>query len=153
MVYISTLLLLNNVHAQELMRSVIASSGNYTAIGNYSLNITIGETVTETQMASSFALTQGFQQSDDLGVISFNEEVNRAELELKIYPNPVLDNLNLFINDKDNIVNLFYVNGDLLLSASGQNRYRLNLKTLLTGVYFLEIRLDHGSITEPIIKI
>lgn len=67
--------------AQEL----ISADGNFSANTQGSLSWTIGEVITETQIASGNQLTQGFQQNyeDFLNVEQFLQSN-----EILLYPNP-----------------------------------------------------------------
>jgi hypothetical protein len=56
------------LNAQSLSPQVIASSGSYFSNGSGSLSWTLGETMTETFIAGSSQLTQGFQQPDAVKV-------------------------------------------------------------------------------------
>ena len=51
--------------AQEISRSVVATSGKYNENSGYSLSSTLGETMTRLFANGGYLLTQGFQQPDD----------------------------------------------------------------------------------------
>lgn len=71
--------------SQSIERSVIGSSGGFSAVGNVQLSWTAGETVIATASAGSVILTQGFQQPET-GTSSV-KPVDLASV-LKVYPNP-----------------------------------------------------------------
>lgn len=82
-------------NAQSLSPTVIASGGNYTAAGGYSLSYTVGEMAAITTVTSSNGatiLTQGFQQPNDIinGLLDVEKE---GDLSFSVYPNPTTDQL------------------------------------------------------------
>jgi hypothetical protein len=68
----------------SMAQEVIASSGMYGTHSTGSLSITIGETITETDISSSGILTQGFQQNYE-SILALSE-INDSPILL--YPNP-----------------------------------------------------------------
>ncbi len=86
-----TALVVSGVKAQMLTPTVIASTGAYSANGNYSLSYTVGEmTMVQTFSSDSNILTQGFQQPNDkiTGLI----DITPAEFgSFVVYPNPTVD--------------------------------------------------------------
>ena len=67
-----------------MAQEVIATSGMYGTHSTGSLSITIGETITETDISNSGILTQGFQQNYE-SILSISEISENA---IQLYPNP-----------------------------------------------------------------
>lgn len=89
-------LLAGNLNGQMISHEVIAVGGDYAVNGEYNVSSTFGEIVTETFYFSNHFLTQGFQQPSvaiDPGDIEKKEGI-----EVKAFPNPVLDYLQVTIS-------------------------------------------------------
>lgn len=149
-----TLLLLPLIlPAQSISPSVIASWGNYSNNGGYSLSATSGEMMTQTFIAGSNILTQGFQQPDDKDV-SVQQLVDDG-LIIKIFPNPTSDLVTVNL-EADNAENYFAVMYDLLgrtLALPGtldrshtQLQQTFNLSQLPSATYFICIINAQGEI-------
>ena len=67
-----------------MAQEVIASSGMFGTHSTGSLSITIGETITETDINSSGILTQGFQQNYESILALPENEID----DILLYPNP-----------------------------------------------------------------
>ena len=80
--------------AQVLLTpSVLASTGNYTTVGNYTFSTTVGEMAAiETYTSSTVILTQGFEQPNDIinGLLDIEKDANGS---FSIYPVPATDHL------------------------------------------------------------
>ena len=96
---LGTLAFFAGLQAQvTLVNSVIASAGDYQSNGSISLSWTLGEVAVTTLTSGNYTLTQGFQQSWDLGV---KVEDVKYDWSVQVYPNPVKENLNVkFTLDK-----------------------------------------------------
>jgi hypothetical protein len=148
-VILSLLLFLSiyTTKAQSLSPSVIASSGNFQTSGNYSLSYTIGEPVVATGVGGSSILTQGFQQPDEKEVNV--QSINFDNLEIKIYPNPAFEQVNVQVSLKDNNTPVRLKFSDLLgrdisvptaiYSDGNRKLYSMNLSNLAAAVYFITV--------------
>ncbi len=139
--------------AQSISPQVVSSAGNHFSNGTHQISFTLGEPVIATQSNSGTTLTQGFHQSK-LSVISIAELV--SESGIKVYPNPVVQNLNIETTNLGNDVwlNLYSTNGKLVLQKkmSGSEE-SLNMETLAEGTYFLSLKSANATIqTFSIIK-
>ncbi|SMC75390.1 T9SS type A sorting domain-containing protein [Moheibacter sediminis] len=90
----------------------------------------------------------------------YNEEINfsadcalgtnnLSELELKIYPNPVQDVLNISSPKKFEEVQIHDANGKLV---SNSNQNKISLKHLPAGIYWIQIQIEGKVYHEKIIK-
>jgi surface protein len=96
-------------------------------MGEYSVTITD---------AAGCSITESYT----IGGVTATEEI----FELKIYPNPVIDQLEIFHGEKVNQISLTDANGKTILQqATTGNQSRLEMKALPAGLYF--IRLDNGK--------
>ena len=84
---------------------------------------------------------------------SLNIEENKIG-EVKIYPNPVNDNIYVNLNNGSHIdnINIYDVTGKMIMMNSYNDLTNLNLKTLKSGIYFIEIKSNNKLITRKIIK-
>ncbi|MGM0377795.1 MAG: T9SS type A sorting domain-containing protein [Bacteroidota bacterium] len=127
------------VQGQHLSIDVLASSGNEVLGEESSLIWTIGENFVETLEITEGVQTLGFHQTYD-----FMGRQNEAEKNtLWIYPNPVLNTLNIqskeYVGDAN--LQVFAITGELVFERKIQmeNRYTLNLSFLNEGNYHLRI--------------
>ena len=134
--------------AQDLDQSVIGTAGNYSENGKASLSWTIGETVVETVSDGTNTLTQGFQQ----GNLSVTTLIKQPELSsnLKVYPNPVKNILNVETDKKGMDYQLLNINGQVVSNGKLENtNQEINFSALPSGTYFLKINNEK---THKIIK-
>ena len=141
-----------------LSPQVVASAGDYLDNGTISLSYTLGEIAINTLEAGSLVLTQGFQQSMEIG--TFNPETPDLNWQVKAWPNPVVKELYLQINSdiqEDLILETFDLSGRLHISRKIETplyseTYTLDFSGLEMGVYFVKIRTADYSL-QRIVKI
>jgi hypothetical protein len=112
-----------------------------------------GDSVNITSDGETFIVgaSSGFAE-----VYSFKESLNIKNNELdkytKIYPNPVKNNLQVFINSNNNLEKIIIYNqlGKKITSTSST---LLNISKYPKGIYFIKIITNKGFITKKIIKI
>lgn len=134
--------------AQDLDQNVIGTAGTYSESGTASLSWTIGEAVVETVSDGTTTLTQGFQQ----GNLSVSLLINETELnnKIKVYPNPVTDNLFIETTEKDLTFRLININGQVVKTGQVLNqKEQIDFTVLPKGTYIL--KLDNNK-THKIIK-
>ena len=75
---------------------------------------------------------------------------------VNIYPNPVNDNLNVVLTNLNEDVSFEVINtlGQLVLKGNleGNNRHVVNMSQQLSGIYFIKLSTENGSITKKIVK-
>ena len=82
------------VKSQQLIPTVISTSGGFYSTPSAMLSFTTGEMLAvETYSSSGFFLTQGFQQSWDLGTAV--EDYPASDFSCEIFPNPSTGHVNL----------------------------------------------------------
>ena len=131
----------------QSLTPVVVSSGGGSFQNSFSkMDITIGETASETIGDGEYILTQGFQQGHYR--ITDIETILADGFNIKIFPNPTNGILNIcFDSEKETNyqINLFSTDGKMISSkltdGSSFNDY-LNLSTLPVGTYYLEIISD-----------
>jgi len=80
---------------------------------------------------------------------------NFFDEKLSIYPNPASNTLEInseinFLNDD---VDIYSISGDLILKTKISSNDQINLNSIPSGIYYLRLNTQKGSITKKIIKI
>lgn len=131
-------------------QQVISSAGASATGTGVQLSWTVGEPVISTFTGTSAILTQGFHQSK-LTITSI-EPVSLPGLEIKVYPNPTLNRLNIDIVSgewNDLHLGLYDGNGKLLLFQPIRTTSEtLNFDTYSPGLYFLKATRNSGEILQ-----
>jgi len=141
-IIIGVLIVLASV-GQSLTPVVVATGGG-TYQNNYAIiDITIGETVTETIGSDDYILTQGFQQGHFR--ITDIETILTKDVDVQVFPNPTNGQLNIsFFSDVyiEYYIHCYSNDGKLILkkltSGSTYNDM-INLSQMPPGTYYLEI--------------
>lgn len=110
-----------------------------TTNGSYAVDVTIGSCTERSECI----------QVDTLGLEEFSEN------EIKVYPNPVISDLNieLLSTENDAAITLYDLSGKLILTSNTtENSATLNLKEMPQGIYFLTIENAEKSGTFKIVK-
>lgn len=123
---------------QNTDQKVVASSGGHYSNGTNQLSFTIGEPVVSTVSNSGITLTQGFHQAK-LQVISLEEF--KDEPLISVFPNPVVESLNITTNEltESGWLTLYTVNGKLLLQQKivpGESQ-TIDMTAYSDGSYYL----------------
>lgn len=134
-----------SVLAQSITPEVIASAGEHFTGSNAQLSWTIGEVVIETVTDGNNFITQGFHQpfGSEIGI----EEDLPEGMEVKIYPNPVREQLMITLQGNDMPLNLrmFDMTGKLVNSrtiAANTGSVILNVAGLANAAYLLQLVSD-----------
>ena len=99
-----------------------------------------------------------FPVFEDLDVINMNQplDINDITLDkLSIYPNPVVDNLQIEFNSVSEIKNVkvYSILGELVLTPQyKKENNQIDVSSLINGIYFLKIETEIGYLTKKIIK-
>ncbi len=141
--------------AQSLTPDAIASSGSTFSDGTSQLDWTLGEPATFTFTAGSTILTQGFHQPNLL-ITALSDAAE--EVSLTVFPNPVIDQVQLqFGLEKENVtVELLSADGKLLSSQNAVHVKNLSvdMETCVAGTYLLSVKDKHSKTrTYRIIKL
>ena len=125
------------VSGQKVDRSVIVPGGEYYEAPSTNIEWTLGELAVGDFMVGDILLTQGFHQGN-LVVTSIRGP--EPLIQLKAYPNPVLDILIIETEKPDLGYRLVDINGSVL--ENGKIRsvpFELDLTGFPSGIYFLWI--------------
>ncbi len=127
------------------------SSVNRLAPGTYTVQITDSDTINKAggypnKTFSSVIITED---------ITTYVEVNLDE-QLSIYPNPIVDELNISFNNPEgkNSIKIYTLSGVLLKEEnnSGQETIQVSLQNYPQGIYFVEVKTEGETFTKKIIK-
>ncbi|GAB5565849.1 MAG: hypothetical protein Wins2KO_29120 [Winogradskyella sp.] len=88
--------------------------------------------------------TASFNSNCNLSIDQFNK------IEAKIFPNPVLDILNIDSNYAPNSIEIYSVLGKEMISV--KNTQTVDVAKLKSGAYFIKVSSDNGSFTKRFIK-
>ncbi len=140
--------------AQSITPEVVSNGGDYFENSNVSIAWTIGEPMVETAVGTNNTLTQGFHQGL-YTLVNVEKQINNTEI--KVYPNPSTDYINIDItgiNTSDYKIQLFDNLGQLLINKSYENAKRISLQQYAKSVYYLKIIniTDNKSDTYKILK-
>ena len=143
--------------AQNLLPTVISSSGGSGSSDGISLSWTTGELMTQTFSADTLMLTQGFQQGEITVATSVNK-LHGLSMDVKVYPNPVQNMLNInfkgLINQPARI-KLMTLSGKVIFTReinNPSNITRINLNGISPGTYMLKVSINGRSKTFKIVK-
>lgn len=75
---------------------------------------------------------------DNLNVVNFEAQ------NINIFPNPATDNLNIDTNYQNLAINIYDINGKLVLKS---NKKQINISSLQTGIYLLNISSENSNNT------
>ncbi len=81
----------------------------------------------------------------------FTATIETNSITYSIYPNPVTDYVNVDTDEHVKLIEIYDVEGKLVLSNS--QKYQMNMKALYQGTYFIRVYTEKGSFTEKIVKI
>jgi hypothetical protein len=121
------------------LHEVVASSGASFQNSSGYISFTIGECITSTLVSTQTILTQGFQQG--FPKASGVPVVNRPEIEISVFPNPVSDLLILQVGDPQGLhYMLFDVVGGLIDQGPVlDGRTEIDFTALAPSVYVLRV--------------
>jgi pectate lyase len=120
---------------------------NYTAVN--------GLVVIPSVPPGSHAITKGsvanlYYIKTEFNTLSVNQI---SKSDIKFYPNPVTNELNISISEGISIerISLYNIVGQLIKTIEG-NTNLLNMNDLNNGMYLVKVQTDHGGIDQKIIK-
>lgn len=138
--------------AQSLDKTVFANAGNTMTDTKVSIAFTIGEPLIGT-VQNDASINQGFWG----GSLIVEPITAVADLNgIIVYPNPVIDNLNLYTGgNKVYGITLFGIDGKRALKQKVDTsllEHSINLSYLRTGIYVMRLFIE-GSSEEKLFKI
>ena len=142
--FFSIFLSVGTTSAQSLSPTVIASQGDFYSVPAGSISWTLGEPMSETYVAGTNILTQGFQQPFSLitSVVNINSMGT-----VSAFPNPVTDELTINFSELkqgEYSIFVFDILGQQLsvlpLSLNSLNRSpKISFHNYSNGTYFVKI--------------
>lgn len=131
----------------QVKQEVIASAGGSNTGGNLSISWTLGETIIPTYQSGNLILTHGFQQQLIITAVEENFDIL---VNIKVFPNPASDNLNIRFEepiDGEVVITIIDSQGRLVktetIEATTMEK-QISLQELGGGVYFL--RMTKGKL-------
>jgi len=133
----------------QVKQEVIASAGGYNVNGGLSISWTLGETIIPTfkSQDGTLVLTHGFQQQL---IITTVEEKLDVLVNIKVYPNPASDVVNIQFEtavDEQIVLTVLDSSGKLVkrdLIEVSLTEKQINMQDLPAGIYYL--RLTKGKL-------
>ncbi len=138
-----SVLTISSCFAQQLDRSLIASTGFYNQEGNVKLHFAIGETAISRHQ-NDIVLTEGFYQ--DARKMPSSVITNQLSVETSLYPNPATHKIVIDIEaEEKHNVEVYNSLGQVVLHPhSFVGQCDLNISTWPLGQYFIKISNSHG---------
>ena len=142
----STMAMVLAMAVASFAQSTVATAGGK-ATGDGSMSFTIGQTVYTSVSGEGGTLSQGVQQAY---VITAETGVDLVEIQLRAFPNPTNDVLNLTVGGDDfqKVTYALYNNTSKLMTkgtVSGSEA-QISMATYKAGVYFLEVKADGKAV-------
>ena len=112
---LSALLLFCTVSLQS-QENITISGGDATGSGGTAA-YSVGQIVYTTNTGADGSVSQGVQQPYEISIVDGIEQADGINLELKVYPNPTNDFLNLIVEDFNNETlsyQLYDINGQII---------------------------------------
>ena len=148
----------------QIAQTIVGSTGVDAIQATETLVVPAGATLGNTRMrvkklfgttnAADPCLGASFGQAEDytLNVTSLGvSNVNKSQV--KVYPNPVVDVLNIDADSKVSNVQVFDLSGKAVSSFDlNQVRNQVNLSKLAPGVYVVNIQTEKGIQSVKIVK-
>ncbi len=142
------LLVYLSVYGQTLSPETILSSGGDFANTAAQISWTLGDFQTTTYVKDQIVLTQGFLQSQIKVTDVFNID-NSADVELKVFPNPVTNYLYIKLISNENKKlswQLINQSGKIIRNDDIYNKQaEIDLGTYKAGIYYLKTFSKDGS--------
>lgn len=134
---------------------IVASAGQQLTGSNGQVSYTVGEPAITTLSSAGNIVTQGYQQSK-MYATGINQ-IAPAEYTVSVYPNPVNDQLTIYIQGLDQLASfrLYDAMGKLLYETSTlDEKTQMDFSRFAAGQYLLELTDQNGKIfnTQKIIK-
>ncbi len=134
-------------------KSNISTSGGSVTIGTMAMVYTVGEIAVQENTVGTIHLSEGFIAPDLLSALGVEQY---TVLEgVNVYPNPVKNNLNITLPEKDDYeLYLYDLNGKQIINTSvaEDSQLVLDLSMQKTGLYLLVI-INRKNKTTTTLKI
>ena len=138
-------------YATYAQKALVISGGEITT-SNYSLSYSVGQIAQKNNSNASGLFNQGVQQPFEIfNLFSLSSEnFDDITLEMKVYPNPTVEYVNLLVKD-ESIINSQYRLFDLFGKTIQKSKItnletRIYMNNLPKGTYLLQILSTNNSI-------
>ena len=136
--------------AQVPVRQVVSGLGNYTEAGGWSASYTVGEAIINTESGTVFTLTQGFQQPDELDLITGTTDRPYKSAQMEVFPNPFSDVVQLKVDGVENhlplLVWIYSDEGKPILAFRKIVPAEIDLRSLPAGAYLIVVVEESGYV-------
>jgi hypothetical protein len=146
-----------------------ANSGTVAGGGTYCYGDTVALTATANSGYSFINWTESGLQVSDLASYKFASAENRtlvanfelltsiffnkSNLTIKIFPNPVINELTINNIDENSIISIYDLNGQLLINKTAKSiTEKIDVSSLASGIYFIKIINENTINTSKLIK-
>ncbi len=156
----SSLFAIDNVNAQSIEKSVVASTGVDTTVGGYNYIWTVGEAVIGSATPTGYIITEGFLPlSQDSSVSVSNIVGNKPSV--KLYPNPLSDKLTLEVQQEHVVamtVRIMDISGKTIRATETLPKttsfiHKIDFTSLPNGTYFVILSNNEDVVfTSKVIK-
>ncbi|MBQ8761449.1 MAG: S8 family serine peptidase [Bacteroidales bacterium] len=109
----------------------------------------VEETVTFAVMTN--CETNESEMSETLDVEIVYQSIKEYEKRFDFYPNPIEDYLHIVTNENINKIEVYNVIGVMVLMNDATSD-KINLSALNSGVYFIKIKTDKGTVVKSVLK-
>ncbi|MBN1252542.1 MAG: T9SS type A sorting domain-containing protein [Bacteroidales bacterium] len=131
------------IKAQIISPEAMVSSGASYNNSYAQISFTLGELQSATYKNDNIILTQGFMQSD-FSISTLSKFENSKNFTVKVFPNPVKDNLNIKFESNNNeklIIQLYDISGKQILTKTLKEINKIetiNFEKYNNGIYILK---------------
>jgi len=136
--FLCGILLSMNLFAQSVSPEVVGTAGSVFINTNGSISFTVGEAIVETVTDGNYTLTQGFQQANYY--LTTIEEKAGANLNIQLFPNPLVKGFNVIHNGEKLLLNIYHINGQLLISNTlSTSSTFIDMSAYAAGTYVVQL--------------
>lgn len=128
---------------QIFVPEVLASAGDYSVNGEYTMSWTVGEPVIQTIADNKYMLTQGFHQQEYRILVETNPGTG---FTIEVYPVPARDYINIRIitsyQPADLLIQLYDMMGNIVFTDNSEFRiydHKVPINHLATGMFILKV--------------
>ncbi len=131
--------------------AMVSSAVEYTdSIADIQISWTLGDFQTDTYTKDQLTVTQGFLQSN-FNITSVVKFEDFSNIELKVFPNPVVDILNIQVkseNKQEIVWELINQYGSIIKTSreyQNNQKYQINFTSFESGIYFIRTFSKDGA--------
>lgn len=145
----------NGTFTSASIPTMIGTSTNWTSASTYN-GRTLALKSDTSAWTCGYGLPPVYPPNSPNFISVYCTTLSIADLEdisnIKIFPNPVSDFLNISFNEKIINATIYDIEGREILSFKSDNITLIDLKNLTDGIYYINLKTDDGEIIKKIIK-